>query len=114
MATDWKIFLKIIKNQPLAILQNNITEAVVWWLSYKMDIFVLIRQKTWPPVGEAHFSLYVYSKFFKNFLFYTRWTQSGKIILDQVYVKLPPFILNTTFDYATQVWDVRDVWVSIR
>ena len=68
MATDWKIFKKIIKNQPLAGFQNNVTEVVVWWLSHKMDIFVLIRQKTWPPVGMAHFSLYVYSKIFKNLL----------------------------------------------
>jgi len=30
MATDWKSLKKIIKNQPLAGFQNNVTEVVVW------------------------------------------------------------------------------------
>ena len=45
MATDWKIFKKIIKNQPMAGFQNNIIEVVVWWPSYKMDILSLLVKK---------------------------------------------------------------------
>ena len=58
-------------------ISNNRTDVVVGWPSYKIDIFVLIRQKL-PPVGVAHFSLYVYSNIFKKSSCSTRWTQSGK------------------------------------
>ena len=68
MATDWKIFKKFIKKQPLARFQNNFAEIVVGWPSYKFDIFVKISKKTWRPVGVACFSLYIYSKIFKNHL----------------------------------------------
>ena len=68
MATDWKNLKKIIKNQPVVRFQNNFTEIVIGWHSYKIDIFVVICKKTWPPVGVAHFSIYIYSKILKNFL----------------------------------------------
>ena len=31
----------------------------------------MIRQETWLPVGVAHFSLYIYSKMFKNLLVFS-------------------------------------------
>ena len=55
MATDWKIFKKIIKNQPLARFQNNFTEIVVGWPSYKIDIFVMICQKNMAASGRGLF-----------------------------------------------------------
>ena len=73
MATDWKNFKKIIKNQPVVRFQNNFTEIVVGWPSYKIDIFVQIRKKTWPPVGVARFSLYIYSNIFKHLLVWMYW-----------------------------------------
>jgi len=68
MATDWKIFKKFIKKQPLARFRNNFAEIVVGDLLTKLTFFVVIRQKTWPPVDMACFSLYIYSKIFKDHL----------------------------------------------
>ena len=68
MATDWKILKKFIKNQPMAGFQNNIYRSSCLVTLLQNGHFVFIRQKTWPPVGVAQISLYVYSKILKNLL----------------------------------------------
>ena len=77
MATDWKHVLKIIKNQSLVRFWNNFIEMLVGWSSYKIGNFVTILQKTWPPMGMAHFSLYVYSKLFFSKANVWIWLQIG-------------------------------------
>ena len=47
MATNEKIFKKIVKNLPLARFQNYFTEIVVGWPSYKIDIFVEKHGRQW-------------------------------------------------------------------
>ena len=67
--------------KPLDRLRYNLVEKFLWWSSTKIVQAIWIRQKTWPPGGEAYFpyTMYIYIENLKNLLVRNYWTNCNII-----------------------------------